>query len=161
MCRVDTWLGLVLFSRWQQVWLFWHRLVRGVNPMRFRAQGGRWSWNPHPDSTVLSCSKALCALSNTTPELGTAAEPCRSAVVPALPHIPWFSPRLERELESLENSSSATSTKENLAEVVAPTKEEKAENIPSVQKVGTAAPLQDLDGRGRSRAGVGAGCAER
>ncbi|XP_015741826.1 paralemmin-1 isoform X4 [Coturnix japonica] len=41
--------------------------------------------------------------------------------------------RLERELESLENSSSATSTKENLAEVAAPAKE-KAENIPSVQK---------------------------
>lgn len=110
--------------------------------MRFRAQGGRWSWNPHPDSTVLSCSEALCVLSNTTPELRTAA------VIPAQPHIPWFSSRLERELESLENSSSATSTKENLAEVVAPAKEEKAENIPSVQKVGTAAPLQDLDGRG-------------
>ncbi|XP_004948887.2 paralemmin-1 isoform X1 [Gallus gallus] len=48
--------------------------------------------------------------------------------------------RLERELESLENSSSATSTKENLAEAAAPAKEEKKENIPSVQKspLGTA-----------------------
>ncbi|NXJ14122.1 PALM protein, partial [Odontophorus gujanensis] len=49
--------------------------------------------------------------------------------------------RLERELEALENSSSATSTKENLAEVVAPAKEEKAENIPNVQKVATLSSL--------------------
>ncbi|POI30892.1 hypothetical protein CIB84_005358 [Bambusicola thoracicus] len=69
--------------------------------------------------------------------------------------------RLERELESLENSSSATSTKENLAEAAAPAKEEKKENIPSMQKVGRTVPLQDLDGREPNRAGVGAGCAEQ
>ncbi|NXK44908.1 PALM protein, partial [Chauna torquata] len=50
--------------------------------------------------------------------------------------------RLEKELETLENGSSAASTKENLAEVAAaPVKEEKAENVPSAQKVGTADPL--------------------
>lgn len=47
--------------------------------------------------------------------------------------------RLEKELETLENGSSAASTKENLAEVAAPAKEEKAEAIPNTQKVGTAA----------------------
>ncbi|NWI24079.1 PALM protein, partial [Sula dactylatra] len=46
--------------------------------------------------------------------------------------------RLEKELETLENGSSAASTKENLAEVAAPAKEEKAEAIPNMQKVGTA-----------------------
>ncbi|NWR59001.1 PALM protein, partial [Bucorvus abyssinicus] len=47
--------------------------------------------------------------------------------------------RLEKELETLENSSSVASTKENLAEAVAPAKEEKAEASPNAQKVGTAA----------------------
>ncbi|XP_051666914.1 paralemmin-1 isoform X4 [Manacus candei] len=42
--------------------------------------------------------------------------------------------RLEKELEMLENSSSVASTKENLAEVAAPVKEEKAEAIPNAQK---------------------------
>ncbi|NXK72090.1 PALM protein, partial [Amazona guildingii] len=43
--------------------------------------------------------------------------------------------RLEKELETLENGSSAASTKENLAEVAAaPTKEEKAEPVPNMQK---------------------------
>ncbi|NXM71923.1 PALM protein, partial [Serilophus lunatus] len=42
--------------------------------------------------------------------------------------------RLEKELEMLENSSSVTSTKENLAEAAAPAKEEKAEAIPNAQK---------------------------
>lgn len=45
--------------------------------------------------------------------------------------------RLEKELETLENSSSVASTKENLAEAAA--KEEKAEAVPNAQKVGTAA----------------------
>ncbi|XP_021234134.1 paralemmin-1 isoform X2 [Numida meleagris] len=56
--------------------------------------------------------------------------------------------RLERELESLENSSSATSTKENLAEVAAPMKDEKAENVPSVQKspLGTAVAEKKVSG---------------
>lgn len=48
--------------------------------------------------------------------------------------------RLEKELETLENGSSAASTKENLAEVAAPAKEEEAEAIPNMQKVGTAPP---------------------
>ncbi|KAK2542276.1 Palm [Columba guinea] len=42
--------------------------------------------------------------------------------------------RLEKELETLENGSSAGSTKENLAEAVAPAKEQKAEPVPNVQK---------------------------
>ncbi|XP_027568912.1 paralemmin-1 isoform X4 [Pipra filicauda] len=42
--------------------------------------------------------------------------------------------RLEKELEMLENSSSVASTKENLAEVAAPAKEEKAEAVPNAQK---------------------------
>ncbi|NXW41978.1 PALM protein, partial [Nyctiprogne leucopyga] len=42
--------------------------------------------------------------------------------------------RLEKELETLENGSSAASTKENLAEVAAPAKEEKAEAVPNAQK---------------------------
>ncbi|NXC41265.1 PALM protein, partial [Penelope pileata] len=49
--------------------------------------------------------------------------------------------RLEKELETLENGSSAASTRENLAEVAATlAKEEKAENVPNVQKspLGTA-----------------------
>ncbi|NWS18900.1 PALM protein, partial [Pachyramphus minor] len=46
--------------------------------------------------------------------------------------------RLEKELEMLENSSSVASTKENLAEVAAPAKEEKAKAVPNAQKVGTA-----------------------
>lgn len=54
---------------------------------------------------------------------------------------PGSSPRLEKELETLENSSSVASTKENLAEVAAvPAKEEKAEIVPNAQKVGTAKP---------------------
>lgn len=57
-----------------------------------------------------------------------------------VPHSPRpLSPdspcRLEKELETLENSSSVTSTKENLAEAAA--KEEKAEAVPNAQKVGT------------------------
>ncbi|XP_031412987.1 paralemmin-1 isoform X2 [Meleagris gallopavo] len=78
--------------------------------------------------------------------------------------------RLERELESLENSSSATSTKENLAEVVAPAKEEKAENIPSVQKspLGTAiaekkvssSPMKAVQGTDMMKAVVHAVSAE-
>ncbi|NXL95679.1 PALM protein, partial [Alectura lathami] len=55
--------------------------------------------------------------------------------------------RLERELETLENGSSAASTRENLAEVAAvPVKEEKAENVPSVQKspLGTATAEKKL-----------------
>ncbi|NWH59409.1 PALM protein, partial [Geococcyx californianus] len=43
--------------------------------------------------------------------------------------------RLEKELETLENGGSAASTKENLAEVAAPAKEEKAETVPNTQKV--------------------------
>uniref|UniRef100_A0A8C5X9F5 Paralemmin-1 n=1 Tax=Malurus cyaneus samueli TaxID=2593467 RepID=A0A8C5X9F5_9PASS len=46
--------------------------------------------------------------------------------------------RLEKELETLENSTSVASTKENLAEAA---KEEKAEAVPNVKKVGTAAGL--------------------
>ncbi|NXW66541.1 PALM protein, partial [Eurystomus gularis] len=42
--------------------------------------------------------------------------------------------RLEKELEALENGSSAASTKENLAEVAALDKEEKAEPVPNMQK---------------------------
>ncbi|XP_069734393.1 paralemmin-1 isoform X2 [Phaenicophaeus curvirostris] len=42
--------------------------------------------------------------------------------------------RLEKELEVLENGSSAASTKENLAEVAAPAKEEKTEAVPNTQK---------------------------
>ncbi|XP_031460086.1 paralemmin-1 isoform X2 [Phasianus colchicus] len=78
--------------------------------------------------------------------------------------------RLERELESLENSSSATSTKENLAEVVAPAKEEKAENIPNVQKspLGTAiaekkvssSPMKAVQGTDMMKAVVHAVSAE-
>lgn len=56
-----------------------------------------------------------------------------------VPHSPQpLSPdspcRLEKELETLENSSSVASTKENLAE--AAVKEEKAEVVPNAQKVG-------------------------
>ncbi|XP_065602005.1 paralemmin-1 isoform X2 [Cyrtonyx montezumae] len=79
--------------------------------------------------------------------------------------------RLERELEALENSSSATSTKENLAEVVAPpAKEEKAENIPNVQKspLGTAiaekkvssSPMKAVQGTDMMKAVVHAVSAE-
>lgn len=58
--------------------------------------------------------------------------------------------RLEKELETLENSSSVASTKENLAEAAAPAKEEKAEAVPNAQKVGTAALLGPiLPGWGR------------
>ncbi|XP_065714246.1 paralemmin-1 isoform X1 [Patagioenas fasciata] len=42
--------------------------------------------------------------------------------------------RLEKELETLENGSSAGSTKENLVEVAAPAKEQKAEPVPNAQK---------------------------
>ncbi|XP_064898194.1 paralemmin-1 isoform X3 [Columba livia] len=42
--------------------------------------------------------------------------------------------RLEKELETLENGSSAGSTKENLAEAAAPAKEQKAEPVPNAQK---------------------------
>ncbi|XP_071583794.1 paralemmin-1 isoform X4 [Heliangelus exortis] len=42
--------------------------------------------------------------------------------------------RLEKELEMLENSSSAASTKENLVEVAALAKEEKPEAVPNTQK---------------------------
>ncbi|NXJ96288.1 PALM protein, partial [Corythaixoides concolor] len=48
--------------------------------------------------------------------------------------------RLEKELEMLENGSSAASTKENLAEAAAPAKEEKAEAIANAQKA-VASPL--------------------
>ncbi|NXP26954.1 PALM protein, partial [Scytalopus superciliaris] len=42
--------------------------------------------------------------------------------------------RLEKELETLENSTSVASTKENLAEAAAPAKEEKAEAVSNAQK---------------------------
>ncbi|NXW82081.1 PALM protein, partial [Alopecoenas beccarii] len=42
--------------------------------------------------------------------------------------------RLEKELETLENGSSAGSTKENLVEAAAPAKEQKAEPVPNAQK---------------------------
>lgn len=72
---------------------------------------------------------------------------------------PGSSPRLEKELETLENSSSVASTKENLAEVAAvPAKEEKAEIVPNAQKVGTAKPCgqggQGVRGRGAAFGGV-------
>lgn len=53
------------------------------------------------------------------------------------PFSPGSPCRLEKELETLENSSSVASTKENLAEAAA--KEEKAEAVPNAQKVGMAA----------------------
>ncbi|XP_065508358.1 paralemmin-1 isoform X2 [Caloenas nicobarica] len=42
--------------------------------------------------------------------------------------------RLEKELEMLENGSSAGSTKENLVEAAAPAREQKAEPVPNAQK---------------------------
>lgn len=76
---------------------------------------------------------------------------------------PGSFPRLEKELETLENSSSVASTKENLAEVAAvPAKEEKAEIVPNAQKVGTAKPCgqggQGVRGRGAASGGVCAWC---
>lgn len=86
-------------------------------------------------------------------------QPCRRSVCLSLCHVagphlqvccgclhhgsPWpLSPdslrRLEKELETLENGSSAASTKENLAAVASPAKEEKGEAVPNMQKVGAA-----------------------
>ncbi|KAM8794947.1 paralemmin-1 [Eudromia elegans] len=42
--------------------------------------------------------------------------------------------RLEKELDVLENRSSAASTRENLAEAAAPAREEKAEAVPNTEK---------------------------
>lgn len=63
------------------------------------------------------------------------------------PHSPRSPRRLEKELETLENGSSAGSTKENLAEAAAPAKEQKAEPVPNAQKVGTAALWAGLPAR--------------
>ncbi|NXI60087.1 PALM protein, partial [Chloroceryle aenea] len=58
--------------------------------------------------------------------------------------------RLEKELETLENGSSAASTKDNLVEAAAPAKEEKTESIPNTQKVGMGwGPLPWWAGEGQ------------
>ncbi|NWV58592.1 PALM protein, partial [Malurus elegans] len=64
--------------------------------------------------------------------------------------------RLEKELETLENSTSVTSTKENLAEAA---KEEKVEAVPNVKKVGTAAgvsssPMKAVEGSDMMKAAM-------
>ncbi|XP_027568911.1 paralemmin-1 isoform X3 [Pipra filicauda] len=78
--------------------------------------------------------------------------------------------RLEKELEMLENSSSVASTKENLAEVAAPAKEEKAEAVPNAQKspLGTvkaekkvsSSPMKAVEGTDLMKAVVHAVSAE-
>ncbi|XP_069734394.1 paralemmin-1 isoform X3 [Phaenicophaeus curvirostris] len=78
--------------------------------------------------------------------------------------------RLEKELEVLENGSSAASTKENLAEVAAPAKEEKTEAVPNTQKspLGTvkaekkisSSPMKAVEGTDMMKAVVHAVSAE-
>ncbi|XP_051495810.1 paralemmin-1 isoform X2 [Apus apus] len=78
--------------------------------------------------------------------------------------------RLEKELEMLENGSSAASTKENLAEAAVPAKEEKAEAVPNTQKspLGTvkaekkvsSSPMKVMEGTDMLKAVVHAVSAE-
>ncbi|NWX06110.1 PALM protein, partial [Caloenas nicobarica] len=71
--------------------------------------------------------------------------------------------RLEKELEMLENGSSAGSTKENLVEAAAPAREQKAEPVPNAQKspLGTAkaekvssSPMKAVEGTDMMKAAM-------
>ncbi|NXK96454.1 PALM protein, partial [Formicarius rufipectus] len=66
--------------------------------------------------------------------------------------------RLEKELDTLENSSSVASTKENLAEAAAPAKEEKAEAVSNTQKVSmkkvSSSPMKVVEGTDMMKAAM-------
>ncbi|NXU91756.1 PALM protein, partial [Xiphorhynchus elegans] len=92
-------------------------------------------------------------------------DPCPTLPAPCFLHrgSPWLlspsSPcRLEKELETLENSSSVASTKENLAEAAAPAKEEKAEAVSNAQKVGmkkvSSSPMKAVEGTDMMKAAM-------